>query len=50
MCSEDIPDLALVVSEHSTGNTCLGHTCLTLNMAYNDARLIARPDSTWLRP
>lgn len=25
-----------------------GHTCLTTEMAYNNARLIARPDSYWL--
>lgn len=25
-----------------------GHTCLTLDMAYNNARLIARPNSDWL--
>lgn len=27
-----------------------GHTCLTTEMAYNNARLIARPDSYWLQP
>ena len=25
-------------------------TCLTLEMAYNNARLIAKPESSWLRP
>lgn len=25
-----------------------GHTCLTLDMAYNNARLIAKPESDWL--
>lgn len=56
LCREDIPDLALVVSkvrkdkDAPGGNAYLGHTCLTLNMAYNNARLIARPDSAWLRP
>jgi hypothetical protein len=42
------PDLALVVSKEQ--NTYIGHTCLTLAMAYNNARLIARPDDAWLRP
>lgn len=29
--------------------TCYqGHTCLTLDMAYNNARLIAKPESNWL--
>ena len=25
-----------------------GHTCLTLDMAYNNARLIVKSESTWL--
>ncbi len=45
-----VPDLALVVSKNEAGNQYLGHTCLTLDMAYNNARLIARPDSAWLKP
>lgn len=44
----DIPDLALVVTKNSAGNFYQGHTCLTLEMAYNNARLIAKPDSNWL--
>lgn len=27
-----------------------GHTVLTLDMAYTNARLVARPDSDWLLP
>lgn len=50
LVSESIPDLALVVSKNDVGNQYLGHTCLTLDMAYNNARLIARPDSAWLKP
>lgn len=50
LISEGIPDLALVVSKNEVGNQYLGHTCLTLDMAYNNARLIARPDSEWLKP
>lgn len=46
----DIPDLALVVTKNSTGNFYQGHTCLTLEMAYNNARLIAKPESNWLHP
>lgn len=45
-----IPDLALVVSKNSETNNYSGHTCLTLDMAYNNARLIAKPDSNWLKP
>ena len=50
LVSENVPDLALVVSKNESGNSYLGHTCLTLDMAYNNARLIARPDSAWLKP
>lgn len=52
MCLQDSnqPDLALVVSKHDTNSIYLGHTCLTLDMAYNNARLIAKPDSMWLKP
>ncbi len=45
-----IPDLALVVSKNDEAKQYMGHTCLTLDMAYNNARLIARPDSLWLVP
>lgn len=43
------PDLALVV--HKLNNkTYTARTCLTLKMAYNNARLIVKPQSNWLRP
>ncbi len=44
------PDLALVVTKNKVGNYYQGHTCLTMQMAYNNARLIAKPDSNWLNP
>ena len=44
------PDLALVLSLSDDGKVYYGHTCLTVEMAYNNARLIARPDSYWLKP
>jgi len=50
LINENIPDLALVVSKNDTGTQYLGHTCLTLDMAYNNARLIAKPESNWLNP
>lgn len=41
-------DLALVIArEHEVYR---GSTVLTLDMAYNNARLIARPDNEWLEP
>ena len=45
---DNVPDLALVVTK--AGNIYQGHTCLTLDMAYNNARLIAKPESNWLSP
>lgn len=42
-------DLALVVS--AVGDRAYrGHTVLTLDMAYTNARLVSRPDSDWLTP
>ena len=41
-------DLALVVERHSTFYRA--STCLTLDMAYNNARQMARPDRDWLQP
>lgn len=42
-------DLALVVS--AVGDAAYrGDTVLTLEMAYINARLVARPDSAWLKP
>lgn len=46
----DKPDMALVVTKNSAGYFYQGHTCLTIEMAYNNARLIAKPDSNWLMP
>ena len=39
-------DVAIAVTKKD--NSYQGHTCLTLDMAYNNARLIAKPESTWL--
>lgn len=42
------PDLALAVERK--GDVYIASTCLTLDMAYKNARLISRPDSEWLTP
>ncbi len=42
-------DLALAVEKTCSGNY-LGHTVLTLDWAYSNARLVCRPDSDWLEP
>lgn len=41
-------DLALVVENHEKFYRAA--TCLTLDMAYSNARLLARPDRDWLQP
>lgn len=46
LADDNVPDMALVVTK--VGNVYRGHTCLTLDMAYNNARLIAKPESNWL--
>jgi hypothetical protein len=43
------PDLALVVQKLND-TTYSSRTCLTLKMAYNNARLIVKPQSNWLKP
>lgn len=49
LTGEGKADLALVVS--AIGNQAYrGSTVLTLDMAYTNARLVARPDSDWLVP
>lgn len=40
-------DLALVIEKEN--NTYRANTCLTLDMAINNARLIAKPDDEWIR-
>lgn len=48
----DLPDLALAVAQNysNTPDRYYGFTCLTLPMAYNDARLICKPLQHWIRP
>ena len=46
--TQGIPDLALTCSKTEDKTKYLGCTCLTLEMAYNNARLIAKPESNWL--
>jgi len=49
LTGDGLADLALVVS--AVGDRAYrGHTVLTLDMAYTNARLVARPDSDWLTP
>jgi len=45
-------DLALAVYKvnNEDGSFYSGRTCLTLDMAINNARLISKPDDEWLKP
>lgn len=43
------PDLAIVIQKLNE-KTYSAQTCLTIRMAYNNARLIVRPESNWLKP
>lgn len=43
------PDLALATYKLNN-ETYTARTCLTLKMAYNNARLIVKPQSSWLKP
>ena len=43
-------DLALACVKTADGSKYLGRTCLTLKMAYHNARLLARLDKSWLHP
>jgi hypothetical protein len=54
IAKKDRADLALLVVRHSdydkTTDYYIGWTVLTLDQAYNNARLLARPDTEWLTP
>jgi cold shock CspA family protein len=41
-------DLALIVTR--IGSQYRGNTAVTLDMAYNNARLLTKPDTDWLKP
>lgn len=48
MLTKKDADLALVVNKEESVYTA--HTVLTLDQAYNNARLLAKPDREWLNP
>lgn len=49
LCLESsVPDAALVI--YKEDSIYQGRTLLTIDMAYNNARLIAKPESDWLKP
>jgi cold shock CspA family protein len=50
LTNPSIADLALVAEKSETNDAYRCSTILTLDMAYKNARLLARPDSEWLKP
>ena len=50
LCLEDVGRADLALSVDRVGSVYRAATVLTLDMAYNNARLIARPDREWLEP
>jgi len=50
LCLEDVGRADLALSVDRVGDVYRAATVLTLDMAYNNARLIARPDREWLEP
>lgn len=50
MCLEDVSRADVALSVERIGNVYRAATILTLDMAYNNARLIAKPDKEWLEP
>lgn len=42
------PELALAI--HRDAEAYSARTCLTLGMAYNNARLIVKPEAAWIKP
>lgn len=48
LVSKSEADLALVVNKEEY--VYKAHTVLTLDQAYNNARLLAKPDREWLNP
>jgi len=48
LVQDEIVDAAIVM-EKTTSSAYIGHTVLSLKMAYSNARLVSRPDSDWLR-
>jgi hypothetical protein len=50
LCLQDLSRADLALSVEKIGSVYRAATVLTLDMAYNNARLIARPDNEWLEP
>lgn len=48
LSSPNTADMALVIERHP--HFYRGSTCLTLDMAYNNARQICKPERDWLQP
>ena len=50
LTSDTTADLALVVEHDEERNQYMARTALTMEQAYNNARLLTCPDRQWLNP
>jgi hypothetical protein len=50
LCLQDVSRADLALSVEKIGSVYRSATVLTLDMGYNNARLITRPDNEWLEP
>lgn len=50
LCLTDPSQADLALAIYKNGSYYSGRTCLTLDMAINNARLITKPDDEWLTP
>ncbi|MEI6050908.1 MAG: DUF3825 domain-containing protein [Bacteroidota bacterium] len=50
LCLTDPAKADLALAIYKNGDSYNGRTCLTLDMAMNNARLITKPDDDWLTP
>ncbi len=50
LCLRDPAKADLALAVYKKDGTYNGRTCLTLDMAINNARLITKPDDEWLKP
>ncbi len=48
LCLQDPNTVDIVLTVERKANSYAGRTCLTLDMAYNNARLVAKPETPWL--
>ncbi|WP_185644610.1 DUF3825 domain-containing protein [Listeria booriae] len=46
--TQEEPELALTLEKNDEGTVYIARTCLTLEMAYNNARQLMKPVQAWI--